>query len=337
MVDFPEHGVEADVESVEFEPTYVGENRYMTAVVTLKNTGSDILEITGEESNHPFYGIVPDYAKANFNQTVQVGLWFYPSEEGDFTGNVVFKTNAGDVVINCHGTTKPMDGILLCGDVEDEAMGWSFYDADADGVCWNLGYNLWGERPEYCHTGKDCFGSNSFTYEVGAIVPDNWLFSPVITIPEDGAILQWYAAGFNDERFAENYSVYIADPKEIEDVKGLDSLEPIFTEEIPIGGVDGWVENTLDLKAYSGKEVQVLFRHHDCDGQYILRLDDIFVYDMNKWTGIGNISGNNAEAVSTEIYDVNGIRMQGLNEGVNIVRVTYSDGTVKTNKIFVKK
>lgn len=339
VVDFPEHGVEALTEAVEFEPTYVGPNRYMTATVQLKNTGSSVLEVTGEESSAPFYCVIPEggNAMAQFNRTIEVGIWFYPEEEGDFTGDVVFKTNAGDVVINCHGVTKPMEGIILCGDVEDEAYGWSFYDADGDGNCWNLGFNLWGDRPEYCHGGNDCFGSNSFTYDVGAIAPDNWLFSPVISIPEDGAMMQWFAAGFNDERYAENYSVYIAEPEQIEDVKNLDSLEPVFTETIPMGGVDGWVENTLDLKEYAGKDVQVIFRHHDCDGQYILRIDDIFVFDMSRWTGVNDVMSDRGDAVLTEIFDINGIRLQGLGDGVNIIRVTYADGTVKTSKIFVKR
>lgn len=339
LVDFPEHGVEADTYEVEFEPTYVGENRYMTAVVNLKNTGSEVLEITGEESSHPFYGVVPEYAKAQYNQTVQVGLWFFPSEEGDFNGGVTFQTNAGDVVINCHGTTKPMEGILLCGDVEDDAYGWSFYDADADGNCWSLGYSLWGDAPQWVHSGHDCFGSNSYTYDADAIKPDNWLFSPVITIPADGAMLQWYAAAHHHERYAENYSVYVVDPEEIADPANLDNQTALFSETLEPEAADVWQERTLDLAEYADQNVQIAFRHHDCDGQYVLKIDDIFVFDMEKWASLGveNIGDSFGEAVSTEIYDLNGIRLNSLTEGVNIVRVTYSDGTVKTHKIIVRK
>ena len=311
----------------------------MTAVVNLKNTGSEVLEITGEESSHPFYGVVPEYAKAQYNQTVQVGLWFFPSEEGDFNGGVTFQTNAGDVVINCHGTTKPMEGILLCGDVEDDAYGWSFYDADADGNCWSLGYSLWGDAPQWVHSGHDCFGSNSYTYDAGAIKPDNWLFSPVITIPADGAMLQWYAAAHHHERYAENYSVYVVDPEEVADPANLDNQTALFSETLEPEAADVWQERTLDLAEYADQNVQIAFRHHDCDGQYVLKIDDIFVFDMEKWASLGveNIGDSFGEAVSTEIYDLNGIRLNSLTEGVNIVRVTYSDGTVKTHKIIVRK
>lgn len=339
VVDFPEHGVEALTQSVEFEPTYVGNNRYTTATLKLKNTGSATLEVVGEESNAPFYCVIPEggAAMAQFNNTIEVGIWFFPEEEGDFTGDVVFKTNAGDVVISCHGETKPMEGIILCGDVEDEAQGWSFYDADGDGDCWNLGFNLWGDAPQWVHSGHDCFGSTSYSPYVGAVAPDNWLFSPVITIPEDGAMLQWYAASHHHERYAENYSVYVVYPEDIVDPANLDNQQALFSETLEPESADVWQEREIDLKEFAGKDVQVVFRHHDCDGQYVLKIDDIFVFDMSRWTGVNEVMSDRGEAVSTEIFDINGIRLQGLGEGVNIVRITYADGTVKTSKIFVKR
>lgn len=339
VVDFPEHGVEALTQSVEFEPTYVGNNRYTTATLKLKNTGSATLEVVGEESNAPFYCVIPEGggAMAQFNHTIEVGIWFFPEEEGDFTGDVVFKTNAGDVVISCHGETKPMEGIILCGDVEDEAQGWSFYDADGDGDCWSLGFNLWGDAPEWVHGGHDCFGSTSYSPYVGAVAPDNWLFSPVITIPEDGAMLQWYAASHHHERYAENYSVYVVYPEDIADPANLDNQQALFNETLEPESADVWQEREIDLKEFAGKDVQVAFRHHDCDGQYVLKIDDIFVFDMSRWTGVNEVMSDRGEAVSTEIFDINGIRLQGLGDGVNIIRVTYADGTVKTSKIFVKR
>lgn len=339
VVDFPEHGVEALTQSVEFEPTYVGNNRYTTATLKLKNTGSATLEVVGEESNAPFYCVIPEGggAMAQFNHTIEVGIWFFPEEEGDFTGDVVFKTNAGDVVISCHGETKPMEGIILCGDVEDEAQGWSFYDADGDGDCWSLGFNLWGDAPEWVHGGHDCFGSTSYSPYVGAVAPDNWLFSPVITIPEDGAMLQWYAASHHHERYAENYSVYVVYPEDIADPANLDNQQALFNETLEPESADVWQEREIDLKEFAGKDVQVAFRHHDCDGQYVLKIDDIFVFDMSRWTGVNDVMSDRGDAVLTEIFDINGIRLQGLGDGVNIIRVTYADGTVKTSKIFVKR
>ena len=343
LEDFNEHDMEADKENFDFEPIYVGQERYSTAVLTVKNTGSSPLEITDVTSDAPFYGVIPkDKVTVQFNQTTDLGVWFYPGEEGTFEGDVTFKTNAGDLVIHCTGSTLSGEGILLMGDVEDSANGWSFYDADRDGDCWNLGYNLWGEYPEWCHSGKNCFGSPSYTYEQGGIQPDNWLFSPAITIPADGAKLRWYAASHHHERYAEHYSVYIAAPEEIQDPGNLNDLTSVFSETLPEESADVWQEHVLDLKDYAGKQVSVCFRHHDCDSQYVLKVDDIFVYTNKKWDEISgglavDFIGSEKDVVSTAIYNVNGIRLSQPRPGVNIVTVTYSDGSTKTTKMIIDK
>lgn len=336
--DFPEYQATPDKDRIDFGKTYVGNMRYLTATVDIKNTGSQMLEIYPEpESQAPFYGVVPDFAKAQFNNTVQVGIWFYPGQEGEFEGDVTFKSNAGDIVIHCTGSTYPAEGILLIGDVENQADGWSFYDADQDGDCWNLGYNLWGQMPEYVHSGMDCFGSPSYSPYGGVLAPDNWLFSPTLTIPEDGAMLRWYAAAHHHERYAENYSVYIVTPEEIADPDNLGSLTPVFTETLPVIAADEWQEHTVDLADYAGKDVTVAFRHHDTDGEYVLKIDDIFVYTMQKWneSGVDAPLANDAP-VRTEIFSLDGTRLRTLGQGVNIVRATYSDGKVKTTKVLVK-
>lgn len=338
--DFPEHGVKAETEEVEFPEIYVGQNRKATTALNLLNTGSAQLEVTGEESNAPFYCVIPEgySATAQFNGTVQVGIWFFPTEEGEYEGDVTFKTNAGDVKVHCKASTKSSDGIVLIGDVEDEAIGWSFYDADKDGECWNLGYNLWGENPAWVHEGLDCFGSASQSIYGNAIEPDNWLFSPAISVPADGAMARWYTAAHHHERYAEKYSVYVATPEQVEDVENLNSLTPLFTTTLPEESADIWQENTLDLAEYAGKDVHLVFRHYDCFGQYVLKLDDIFVYTMDKWADISSVDeiAGNSDVVSTEIFDLNGLRKRQLSEGVNIVRIVYSDGTVKTSKLIVK-
>lgn len=340
LVDFEEHAVEASVSEINFDKTYVGEDRYLTAVVTLKNTGSSPLEIYDEiESQAPFYGVVPENRyPVQFPQTIDVGIWFYPSEEGTFEGKVTFKTSAGDVVINCTGSTESSEGILLIGDIEDSANGWSFYDADKDGDCWNLGYNLWGNNPEWCHSGSDCFGSPSWSPYYGAIEPDNWLFSPTVSIPEEGAVLRWYAAAHHHERFAENYSVYVCTPEEIQDVENLRLLEPCLTETLPADACDSWIEHVVDLADYAGKDVNIAFRHYDCNGQYVLKIDDIFVYTHEKYNELSGVEsiGTSPAPVSTEIYNTAGMRLRQLSPGINIVRTTGADGKIETRKIIVK-
>ena len=339
VVDFEEHNAELLDTKVTFDSTFVGNQRYTVATVRLHNTGSLDLEVTEVEGAHPFYGIVPT-SKAAFDSNLDIELWFYPSEPGKFEGSVTIKTNAGDFTVDCSGVARSSEGMLLLGDIEDQAYGWSYYDADRDGECWNLGYNLFaGYYPEWCHGGKECIGSASYSWYNGDIEPDNWLFSPAVVIPDDGAVLRWYAASHNTNKPNETYSVYVATPEEVADAANLGNLEPLLTQTLDTIDAKVWRENVVDLQPYAGKTVCVCFRHHGCKGQYVLKLDDIFVFTREGWaTGIRPATlGAGARAVRQEMFNAAGARIGSLAEGVNIVRTYYDDGTIKTHKIIRNK
>ena len=350
VIDFKDHDAQLLTEgTVEFAPTYVGPDRYTTATVQLKNIGSQILSvesITGESENSPFYGIVPEgyNNQVQYNNTVTLTLWFYPSEtveeDTEYTDNVIIKTNAGEFKVPVKGVAKGSKGILLVGDFEDFANGWTLYDRDGDGRDWSLGSGLWGTVPEYCHSGQQCLGSISGSNYDGNLEPDNWTFSFGFTVPEEGAVLTWYAAAHHHERYAENYSVYVEE--DFSDASKLGDLTPVFTETLPAEAADEWQFHSIDLKDYAGKTVYLAFRHHDCTGQYILKLDDVFVYTSEKWnditTGINaTASGSSADVVSREYFNAAGQRVDRPVNGINIVRQTMKDGSVKSVKFMMKK
>ena len=91
------------------------------------------------------------------------------------------------------------------------------------------------------------------------------------------------------------------------------------------------------MKDYAGKTVKLAFRHHDCTEQYLLLIDDAFVYTMDKYdtTGINTMT-NNSDVVSREYFNAAGQRVNGPVNGVNIVRQTMKDGSVKSVKYMVK-
>lgn len=340
LMDFEENNAELVDTEAKFDSTFVGYNRYTTATVKLKNLGSEPLEVLDIPQAGAFYGIVPT-DKAQFGNTLDVTLWFYPTAPGEYKDNLTIKTSAGDFTVACEGFAKDDDGYLLIGDFEDDAYGWSAYDADKDGEGWNLGYNLFGgDFPEYCHSGKQILGSASYSYNNGDITPDNWTISPLVSVPEEGAMLTWYAAPQSKNRPEEHYSVYVATEDMIENPENLNNLEPVFSETLNADNVDKWSYQTIDLKPYAGEDVCILFRHHDCTGQWLLKLDDVFVWTMDKWgntTGVKTaITDGNSKVSSQELFDVAGRRINTPQKGVNIIRTTYADGTVKTTK-FIKK
>lgn len=90
------------------------------------------------------------------------------------------------------------------------------------------------------------------------------------------------------------------------------------------------------------------------DGDYYVRVIgnsgtgaavfDIYIFNNGEesskfedQTGIENvISGEAAEVVATEIYSINGVRLAQPQQGLNIIRRVYTDGSVKVQKVIVR-
>ena len=76
----------------------------------------------------------------------------------------------------------------------------------------------------------------------------------------------------------------------------------------------------------------LLFRHHDCNGQYIIRLDDVNILHVQQPDAIRSIDAVEApEAV--QIYTVDGRKANGMVNGINIVRKNNADGSVSVQKV----
>jgi hypothetical protein len=332
--DFVDHSAELSTKEVVFDSTYVGNNRYTLAYATLHNTGSKALKVIDIPDVAPFYGIVAKDS-AQFDKDLKVALKFYPNATGDYSDSITINTNAGPFKVAVKGVAKSSDGILLIGDFEDEAEGWTMYDADNDGEGWNLGSKLFGAfYPPYCHSGREILGSASYSYTNGDITPDNWLFSPSVAIPAEGATLTWFAACQHPQKPKEHYDVYIAESIATD---GLSSLTSSFNETLDSTVSVKWRSHKLDLTPWAGKTVYICFRHHDCTGQYLLRLDDVFVWTKAADpTAINGVTEGSDKIARQEFYNLSGERTQGLSKGVNIVKTYYKDGTVRSVKVTKK-
>jgi hypothetical protein len=343
LEDFQDYNAELDQTEVTFKETYVGPQRYTTATVKLKNTGAKPLSITDIPAAEPFYGIIPEgfNNNATFGNSISVELWFYPGQKGEFSKDLTIKTTAGDFVVHCTGLAKDYtdEGIVLQGDFEDDAYGWSLYDADGDATNWNLGTNMWGTYYEdgwYTHSGAQCLASASDLY-----APDNWTFSPIVSVPANGADLSYWVAAFSPYNWLEHYSFYITDANTfqtntdpaaaVEAIKAGEALIEETMEEAQ-GARDGWLERTFSLDQYAGKDIVLCFRHHNTTGQYLLRLDDVIVKKKSGETAIQSIE-QGQQATSREVFNLSGMRTNNINHGLNIVRKQYADGTVKTFKV----
>ena len=168
-------------------------------------------------------------------------------------------------------------------------------------------------------------------------------------MPADGAKLSYYISAFHPDLYAEHYSFYV-----VEDISCLDegnvdpilaNYQPLVEETINIPSdynadhtmVGGWINHVVDLNYYAGKTIYLVYRHHDCEGQYVLRLDDVFVYTNEKFNELGiSMAPAMEDVASQEYFNIDGVRQNGPTSGVNIIRSTMKDGSVKIQKVILK-
>ena len=97
--------------------------------------------------------------------------------------------------------------------------GWIIMDADGDGNNWGWFGTTASDTYEYAYEGSGLIGSYSWSSSAGgALTPDNWIVSPAIVIPEEGATLSFWAEGLNASYYAEHFAAYVTtvDPEEAE-------------------------------------------------------------------------------------------------------------------------
>gem|GEM_PF-498139 len=295
-----------------------------------------------------------------------------PADASGMTASTVF-TSAGNHTVTL---TAALDGetatathtisIVICEtqnlpwncgfETNDDLGCWKFIDQDGDGWGWMKPSELF-PQPLF-HNGADCMGSASFINPnmggPGALSPDNWLITPQIAIPAEGATISWYVSAVDAGYYQEYYSVLVS-------TTGSNPTD--FTNTVFAGTIDNadWVKKSRSLAGFAGQTIRIAFRHHNIYDMYWMLIDDISITAGNT-ASIDEVNDINvalypnpvssklnivAEGVEeVNVLDINGrnvmtlqntntIDMSNLANGVYFVRVITANG-VSTQKI-VKK
>ena len=155
--------------------------------------------------------------------------------------------------------------------------GWMVYDADGDGNGWGLAYSSDAQDDV-------CFYSSSYISGVGAVSPDNWLFTPAVGL---GGTLK-FDAWQQSTSYPDKIMVYVCTNPEWETV---DEFVPVSEFIQPAGTTATSYE--IDLSEYEGLGV-IAFRHYDCTDQWSIYLDNIAVeipgaVEPAEWTLCENV------------------------------------------------
>lgn len=281
-----------------------------TVTVRLVNLGTEPLQVTGFEGTDNFDG-VQDNAVAAYSEELPVNLIFTTSETGDYDGNVTVKTTAGDFVVNCKASAERI-----------------IYDYSPIVSEGEFSFDTSLDYPFYVQ-GDSAYSSIAY---ISDPAPKSWLEAQFIVPEGQEGVLTWEGDNSSAEGFTFMGSTQHNDGTTIT-LDGKVSQD--FDGEVEAGSTNFTLaERTF---APGRHKIRFLYQKKYSVPSY---LDRFLVRNLGlhlqESTGIERTETGAAATRTTDIYGVNGERRQQLVRGINIVRQTMNDGTVKTTKVIVK-
>lgn len=180
--------------------------------------------------------------------------------------------------------------------------------------------------------------------------PDNWIYTPTMTMPASGSFdVAWDVMPYAAELPSDNYGVYL--------VQGENAT--LLHLETLNAGITAPSTRVATIPAGTTGEFKIAFRHFETTGGYVLLVSNIKVVESGSVTGIDDVENAQvavypnpasdmimveAENVNlVQVLDINGrvvlsseragrLDVSALASGVYVVRVVCADG-VSTTKI----
>lgn len=165
---------------------------------------------------------------------------------------------------------------------------WQNIDKDGDGYKW------WKVKEEISfeninnstHHGNESIHSNSFLryggYNQQALEPDNWLILPEQNLSEKKIYsLTFDIVAFDGGYLKDKIGIYISTDGGNSYIQLGDDFD--FTQsELGYNVRDVWQEVEVDLSAYSGKKVTIAIVHHNSRDEYMVVMDCMYMWSINK-------------------------------------------------------
>ena len=208
--------------------------------------------------------------------------------------------------------------------------GWSSTDDDVDAPpATGTNYDIWYAADLsgiFAQLGAGSAISRSWANGV-VYTPNNFLVSPAIDLtaaPAAGLSLQWQVGSIQSTAstwYQEHYAVYVSTSST---PATMIATTPVYEETLSAG--ETVFVRTVDLSAYAGQTIYVMFRHYNCTDQNMLVLDNVVVK---------NLQPNNASVVGValnrlaQINTNNTLAVSVKNEGSNAItslEINWNDG-----------
>ncbi len=230
---------------------------------------------------------------------------YNPTAAGSHSGIVTLTsgTTTADIAVsgNAIDCSNPV-ALPFVEDFEAELTDcWSNIDNDGDGYTWSM------ESVGEAHTGAGCYSSSSFLGQI--LTPDNWLITPQLAIPAQGAYVGWWVAAQDPSYPDDHYEVMVSPTLDLAD------FVSVYEETI---STDAWTERNVDLAQFAGQNVYIAFVHNECTDVFRMKIDDITVA---AGTGIQEVANNSTVVYPNPANNVINVNSTSNINGVEIYTI----------------
>ena len=209
--------------------------------------------------------------------------------------------------------------VVWSSDLSD-LTGWAAADQDGDGENWKF---YAGGADDYGMTGSFT-ASYSYSNTLGALTPDNYLYTPVVVIPAEATeiVYKMKVVGANATYYQDKFAVYVYDPD-----LATPEFIPIHEETLTEGGVGTAKDVSIAVPAtFAGKNARFVVRHYDCTDLVGIYMDDFEV----SYTNALSTEDNNIGKMSIYPNSVKEIVTINTNKVINSITIVNQLGqTVK--------
>ena len=246
---------------------------------------------------------------------------YNPTAAGSHTGTVALNSGSTSKTIAVSGSATDCSTprALPFNDYFDEGLDacWTILDVDGDGYSWESSLSpvsYFASSVNLAGTGYDeSYGfvlSGSYSNVYGALTPDNWLITPALIIPSQGAELSFYITAQDASYANEHYGVYVSTTG-----TNPSDFTLLYEETIDANGgpraQGAWKQKHANLP-YGGQNIYIAIRHFNVSDMFLLDIDN---FSVTPGLGVEN------HGVKTVVYPNPVNNVLNIEASANINRV----------------
>jgi len=210
---------------------------------------------------------------------------------------------------------------------EGRILDWTLIDADGDSHNWQL--------PSTGGMGRNSSNGMmvSYSYDnasTSPLTPNNFLVSPRVTLPAEGAYISFWACAMDEQYCAEHFAVAVSTTVN-NDPQAFTTLQDwTLTAKGEATRQGNWYQYSVDLSNYGSQEVYLAIRHCNCTDMFAICIDDIFIGDDNGTWLVGSDIILDGQTVAQNQHGSRYLlNTNGFTDGSNhttIIRAHYQSG-----------